>query len=97
MTRFLTFPARNPHASKRADEITQARLAEVWGPDFNGQEAWPDGITVRACTVTVHPDGRAAIGFDERHERHLTANERSRSKRRPEMEPDGWFPDEGVR
>lgn len=97
MTRFLTFPARNPHASKRADEITQARLQEVWGDDYNGQETWPDGVTTQACTVTVHRDGRAAIGFDERHERHLTANERNGAKTPAAMRGEGWFSDEGAR
>lgn len=95
MTKFLVYPERNPHAANRAQEITQARLQEVWGPDFNGQKVWPDKITTQAVSIIQHKDGRAAICCCARHDKHLSATERGNSKTVVEMRAEGFFPDEG--
>lgn len=83
-----------PTAQSRADDLTLARLKEVWGDDYEGQTTWPDKVTVRAVDPFEHPsDGRAAFVVDPRHEKHYTDTEKNGKRDRPWMIDEKFLPD----
>lgn len=94
MTRWLTFPERQ--ATKRQAEIRLARLKEVWGDDYDGQKTWPDLVTNEAVGITTLKDGSRGLHFDDRHEKHLKASERSQAKTHRQMRDEKRFRDEDV-
>lgn len=78
---FILAPNKST-AQSRADALTLVHLKEVWGFEYDGQTAWPDGVTTRAVDVIELTDGRADFPVDSRHERHYTASERENQRDR---------------
>lgn len=94
--KYLTYPSP-AEAQRRADALTEARLREVWGDDYDGQKTWPDGVTVRAVDPFEHPsDGRAAFVVDARHEKHYTDDEKNGKRDRPWMVAEEFLPDPAL-